>query len=565
MNSATAPVLGTPSTMGDDEQLTTSRLFRDAARTYADQSITHRTIDGEWKVTDYAATWERMQRVAAGLASLGVGPGDRVGLLLWNDLRHFECYFAVPLTGATMVQLNLRLAPQDLAYVIGHSGARTIVVDATLLPLAEALGPHLPEDTRWIVATDGALPDSWAGRADAMSYEDLIERSAPIEDAPDMDERSASGACYTTGTTGRPKGVFYSHRATWLHAFAIAANTGMTMDDTVMLLTPMFHAQCWGLPYASVAVGARVVLPGRFTMQDTALLTESLVEHGVTVAPAAPAILLPMLHYLEGMEETPHLPGLRFLCGATEPPVALMQGFDRLMGAEIIHAYGATETSPVVSVNRLRPALAERLSEDEQWDLKRYQGLVVTGVDVKVVDPMGQPLPPGERNVGEVMIRGPWITRSYFENPEATEKGFDDEGYWRSGDVGHLSEEGYLKIADRMKDVVKSGGEWISSIDLENHLLTVPGVSEAAVVGVPHPTWQERPIALVVRTAGADLSEEQAKAALGARFASWQVPDRVLFVDELDRTSVGKLDKKRLRQVYADALAQGDGPGAPSA
>lgn len=560
---ATSPVMGTASTMGDVEQLTTTRLIRDAARTYRDQGIVHRTLAGEWKVTDYATSWGRTQRVAAGLAAQGIGPGDRVGLLLWNDLRHFECYFAVPLTGATMVQLNLRLAPQDLAYVIRHSGARTLIVDATLLPLAEGLAPHLPEDTRWIVASDGDLPEAWAGRADAVSYEDLVAGHEPIEDAPDMDERSASGACYTTGTTGRPKGVYYSHRSTWLHSFAVAASTGMTMDDTVMLLTPMFHAQCWGLPYAAVAVGARIVLPGRFTLQDTPLLTDALVEHGVTLAPAAPAILLPMLHHLEQMAQTPHLPGLRFLCGATEPPVALMQGFDRLMGAEIIHAYGATETSPIVSVNRLRPALKAGLAEDEQWDLKRYQGLVVTGVDVKIVDPLGQPLPPGEQNVGEIRVRGPWVTSSYGDDPEATEKGFDDEGYWRSGDVGYLSEDGYLKVSDRMKDVIKSGGEWISTIDLENHMLTVPGVSEAAVVGVPHPKWQERPLALAVRAPGADVTEEQVKDALRARFASWQVPDRVLFVDELDRTSVGKLDKKRLRQAYADALAEGDGPSAP--
>ncbi|PLA45392.1 long-chain-fatty-acid--CoA ligase [Micrococcus luteus] len=556
----TDTVLGTPSTMGDDEQLTTTRLLRDAARTFGDQHIIHTRGGGSpWQTTTYAAVWERVRRIAAALRAEGVGPGDRVGLLLWNDVRHLESYFSVPLLGATMVQLNLRLAPTDLAYVITHAQVGTIVVDETLLELAAALEPHLPDGVRWIVAGDGELPADWAGRDDVLSYEALLDGHEPLETGglPNVSERSASGACYTTGTTGRPKGVFYSHRATWLHAHAVVSTLGMTMADTALLLTPMFHAQCWGLPFAAVAVGARLVLPGRFNLTDTPWLTSTLVDHGVTVAPAAPAILMPMLHHLRTLETPPRMDGVRLLCGATEPPVAMMRGFDELTGAEVIHAYGATETSPIVSLNRMKPSLMDTLSEDERWNLKRFQGLVVVGVDVKITDPLGELLPPGEENVGEIRLRGPWVTTSYADNAEATEAGFDDEGYWRSGDLGYLSPEGYLKVTDRLKDVVKSGGEWISSIDLENHIMTVPGVRDAAVIGVPHPQWEERPLALMVRDEDSDVDQDAVLAALAERFATWQLPDEVRFVTEIDRTGVGKVNKRKLRADYADALTSG--------
>ncbi|XNY99795.1 AMP-binding protein [Micrococcus luteus] len=261
-----------------------------------------------------------------------------------------------------------------------------------------------------------------------------------------------------------------------------------------------------------------------------------------------------MLHHIRSLETPPRMDGVRLLCGATEPPVAMMRGFDELTGAEVIHAYGATETSPIVALNRMKPSLAQTLSEDERWNLKRFQGLVVVGVDVKITDPMGTALPPGEENVGEIRLRGPWVASSYADNAEATEAGFDEEGYWCSGDIGYLSPEGYLKVTDRLKDVIKSGGEWISSIDLENHIMTVPGIRDAAVIGVPHPKWEERPLALVVRAEGAEVGADDVRSALAGRFAAWQLPDEVRFVDEIDRTSVGKINKRKLRADYADAL-----------
>lgn len=370
---------------------------------------------------------------------------------------------------------------------------------------------------------------------------------------PDVDEHTASGACFTTGTTGRPKGVFFSHRSTWLHATGVAMNVGITVQDTIMFLTPMFHVQCWGLPYTAVLVGARSVLPGRFAATEMEMLTSAMVDHGVTVAPAAPAILMPMLQHLESVAasgEATDFSRMRLICGASEPPLSMMRRFDGLTGAEVVHAYGATETSPVASTNRLRPGLG--LSDEEAWELRRSQGYVVPGVDVKIVDPTGQPLPHDGTSVGEIMLRGPWITAEYYNNPVASEAGFDAEGYWRSGDVGVIDTRGYLKVTDRLMDVIKSGGEWISSIDMENLIVSLPGVAEAAVFDIPHPKWEERPLALVVAQEGDSVSDDDVRGVLRGAFADWQLPDQVLFVDSIARTSVGKLNKKGLREQYRD-------------
>lgn len=546
-------VMGTPATTGDDVQLTTTRLYEHAARSFGRQEVVHRDQAGQWRTTTYADTWRRVRAVAAGLQGLGVRPGDRVGLMMWNDLRHYESYFAVPAVGATMVQLNLRLSPTDLAYVVEHSGLTRIVVDSTLLELAVALAPKVPQVTQWIVAADeGADVDdaALASLPEAVRYEDLAATDAADLELPDMDERSASAACYTTGTTGRPKGVFYSHRSVWLHAAASVGMTPISVADTIMLLTPMFHVQCWGLPFAASLVGARVVLPGRFTLQDTGAIAEWITRHGVTRAPAAPAILDPLRHWLLQQDAPPRWEGLRLTCGASEPSLTLMKDIHRLTGARVVHAYGATETSPLVSLNNPVPAVVDALDEDAVWDLERRQGLIAPGVDVKIAGPGGEALPFDGTSVGEVCLRGPWITASYHENPEANASSFDEDGYWRSGDVGSVDGEGYLKITDRLKDVIKSGGEWISSVDMENALAAMPEVREVAVVGVPHPKWEERPLVVVVPQEGEEVTLEKVHAALTPMFASWQLPDQVKVVDELARTSVGKINKRRLRQDF---------------
>ncbi|MEX3566719.1 long-chain-fatty-acid--CoA ligase [Micrococcus endophyticus] len=549
-------VMGTPATTGDDAQLTTTRLYEHAARSFGRQEVVHRDQAGQWHTTTYAATWRRVRSVAAGLQAAGVGPGDRVGLMMWNDLRHYESYFAVPAVGATMIQLNLRLSPADLAYVVEHSGLTRIVVDATLLELAVALAPRVPQVRQWIVAADEDMPLDGAHLdvlGEVLRYEDLAATDATDLRLPDMDERSASAACYTTGTTGRPKGVFYSHRSVWLHATAVVGMTPLGVRDSILMLTPMFHVQCWGLPFAAALVGARVVLPGRFTLQDTGAIAEWITQHGVTRAPAAPAILDPLRHWLLQQENPPRWEGLRLTCGASEPSTTLMEDVHRLTGARIVHAYGATETSPLVTLNNPVPAAVAGLDEDAVWDLERRQGLVAPGVDVKIAGPGGEALPFDGASVGEVCLRGPWITASYHENPEANASSFDEDGYWRSGDVGTVDEQGYLKITDRLKDVIKSGGEWISSVDMESALAAMPEVREVAVVGVPHPKWEERPLVIAVPADGAEITLEKVHAALTPAFASWQLPDQVRVVEEIARTSVGKINKRRLRDDFGGA------------
>lgn len=545
-----APIQGCPSTMGDDFQLNTTTLIRHAARTHGNQDIVFRTPDGGWDRYTYADCYARICRTANALRGLGIGPGDRVGILDWNNKRHFELYFAIPGLGAVMLQMNLRLGTEDLSYVVEHSQAGWVLVDESLLPVAEAIAPHVKGIKGWVVMTDKPLSEVHTTLSPVLHHETLVAAAAPDIEWPVIDERSAYSACYTTGTTGRPKGVYYSHRAIYLHSSSLAQNIGMGLDDCTMLLTPMFHAQCWGLPQASVLAANKIVLPGRYMVEDTAPLTDVIIAEGVTVTCGAPAIFQPMLHYIETLPVKPDFSRLRMLCGASEPPLSLMSGFHHLTGAEIIHAYGATETSPIIAVNRLKPSLKKRLSEDQRWHLKRKQGLLVAGVDFLLLGDDGEVLPHDGKSIGEICIRGPWVTRGYHDMPDSTDRFLN--GYWRSGDAGTIDADGYIKLTDRLKDVIKSGGEWISSIDMENALMGIPAVADATVVGVAHPRWEERPLALVVLKPGQELTREQVWAHLSHTFAKWQMPDQVLFVDKIPKTSVGKLNKKVVRAEYSD-------------
>ncbi|MCO7218544.1 long-chain-fatty-acid--CoA ligase [Klenkia sp. PcliD-1-E] len=543
-------VTGHPSTMGDDVQLNTTTLIRHAARTHGDQEIVYRTPDGGWDRYTYANAYDRVQRGANALRDLGVEPGDKVGILDWNSRRHYELYWSIPGLGAVMVQLNLRLGPEDLAYVIDHSGTSVVAVDETLLPVAEAIADRVPSVRAWVVLTDRPLSEVQTSLSPAHSYEELVAAAAPTIDWPEVDERSAYSACYTTGTTGRPKGVYYSHRAIVLHSYSIATNIGMTLDDCTMLITPMFHGQAWGLPQAATLMANKIVLPGRYVAEDTAPLTDAIIGEGVTITNGAPAIFLPMLAHIQTLADRPDLSRLRLMSGATEPPLTMMRGFADLTGAEVVHAYGATETTPLVTMNRYKPGVRARLGQEDLWDLKRKQGLPVTGVDIRIVGPEGEDLPHDGTSQGEICLRGPWITRAYHRLDDDQDRFLD--GWWRSGDVGCIDPDGYLKVTDRLKDVIKSGGEWISSIDMENLLLSHPAVAEAAVVGIAHPQWQERPFVLVVLRPGDHLTLEEIHTHLAPAFAKWQLPERFEAVTELPKTSVGKLDKKRIRAGYAD-------------
>jgi fatty-acyl-CoA synthase len=550
-------VTGYPSTMGDNVQLNTTTLIRHAARTHGDQQIVFRTPDGGWDRYTYGECYQRVCRAANVLRGLGVEPGDRVGVLDWNNRRHFELYWAISGIAAVGLQMNPRLGPDDLEFVVQHSDATFIAVDETLLPIAEAIASQTDRIKGWIVMTDRPLSAIKSTLSPLYHYEDLLTASDASVDWPEIDERSACSACYTTGTTGRPKGIYYSHRAIYLHSVAIALAVGMTIDDCTMPVTPMFHGQSWGLPQAATLMANKIVLPGRYLAEETAPLTEAIIREGVTIANGAPAILQPMLEHIRARGERPDLSRTRLLSGATEPPLSLMRGFHDETGAEVIHMYGSTETTPLVTMNRLKPTLKDTLTEDERWNLKRKQGLPATGIDISIRNPKGADLPHDGLSVGEICVRGPWITAKYHGMPDSGDR-FTDDGFWRSGDAGTIDQFGYVKLTDRIKDVIKSGGEWISSIDMENAIMAHPSVLEAAVFGVPHPKWHERPLALVVVRSGHELSADVVRKHLASQFAKWQLPEQVIFTNAIARTSVGKIDKKLLRVDYQHAYHESD-------
>jgi len=552
-------VKGFPATSQDNYQLNVTTIIKHAARSFGRQEIVSRRLDGSMFKYTYADAHERMKRLANGLRSIGVQVGDRVGVLAWNSHENYEIYFGLPGLGSVMLLLNLRLTPQDLAYVIDHSGASFIIVDETLLPIAHAVAPLCKGLKGFVIITlpGKKLADVKTGLNNVYSYEDLIAEASPDFEWPHMDETSAYAACYTTGTTGKPKGVYYSHRDVYLHSCAIGNNAELSIADTYCQIVPMFHALGWGLSQAATMVGARLVFPGMYTLDRLEGLSKLIVDEKVTVSAGAPAIFMPLLEYIRGLDEKPDLGGARLLSGASEPPVAMMKGFWELTGAEVIHAYGATETTPLVTTNRLMPWLAGELTEDQQWELKKKQGFTVVGLDLKVVNALDAEIAHDGKTPGEILIRGPWITAKYHDAP-GTESQFTKDGYWRSGDMGTIDEHGYLKITDRVKDVIKSGGEWISSVDMENEIISFPAVLEAAVVGIPHPKWEERPLALVVLREGEKegVTADDIRNHLAKTFAKWQLPDEVVFVNEIPKTSVGKLNKKEIRAQYKELYAK---------
>jgi fatty-acyl-CoA synthase len=546
-------VQGFPSTSQNDYQLNVTSILKQASLSFGNQEIVSKKLDGTMFRYTYADAYKRTQKLANAITALGAEVGDRIGVLAWNTYENYEIYFGVPGTGAVMLLLNLRLSPPDLSYVINHAGAKYIIVDETLLPIAEAVAPLCEGVKGYIVITGKDIKDVKTKLAPVYSYEEILDAAEDEFDWPLLDEKSAYGACYTTGTTGKPKGVYYSHRNVYLHSMSIALNAEIGMNDVFFQIVPMFHALGWGTPQASTLVGAKIVLPGLYTLENLAPLAEMFVTEKVTVADGAPAIFMPVLEYIRNMDEKPDLKGARLLSGATEPPVAMMKGFWDLTGADIVHAYGATETTPLVTVNRLKPWLKDKLNEDEKWDLKRKQGYVVVGLDVKIVDAFGKEQPRDGKSAGEILIRGPWITASYHDAP-GSESQFTEDGFWKSGDAGTIDAEGYMKITDRVKDLIKSGGEWISSVDMENEIMAYPAVLEAAVTGVAHPKWEERPVALVVLRDGyaGKVSRDDIVAHLAKKFAKWQLPEAVLFVDAIPKTSVGKINKKVIREQQKD-------------
>ena len=543
-----AVVHGYPSTMQDDYQLTMGGLIRQAVETYPDTEIVHRNSAGEWGRTTYRENFDRIERGAAAFAKLGVDVGDRVGVMDWNSLRHYELYWAIPAIGAVFIQLNIRLPQDDLAYVINDSQASVVVVDESLVPVVDPLAEQVKGVKTWVILSDGPIEHNLPN---AVYYEDLIADAQPLDAWPNISETSAFAAGFTTGTTGRPKGVFYSHRSQYLHTYNTIKDLTVTVEDVVMPITPMFHVLSWGMVQVAVLAGAKLVLPGQFSADTLGEITGALTEEGVTVTNGVPAIFTPMFDVLKSKGIT-DLTGLRMLCGGSEPPASLITDYKKTFNAEVIHGYGATETSPIVTVNRVTSAMRERMSDEELAAYGSKQGKAPVNVEIKIVDGMGNQVPADGETSGEMLLKGPWITASYHGMPEDELADKFVDGYWRSGDVATIDEYGFIKITDRLKDVIKSGGEWISSIDMENTMVAHPKVAQAAVVGLEHPKWDERPFMLLVLKDGETITKDEIHEHLKQRFANWQLPEEFEVVDQIPATSVGKIDKKVIRSQYAD-------------
>jgi fatty-acyl-CoA synthase len=496
------------------------------------------TLTGEDKTrATYAEVGERVDRLCRGLTELGVGEGDRVATFAWNTQHHLEAYLAAPCMGAVLHTLNIRLFPEQLVYVVNHAQDSVILVDGSLVePLAE-LAPKFETVRHFVVMGDADL----SLLPDAISYEELIERQPPGFDYPRLDDRAAAGLCYTSGTTGNPKGVLYSHRSNILHAMGqcLADALGTSRADRVLPVVPMFHANAWGLPYASCMAGADLIMPGRFLQAEP--LARLIEEERVTVAGAVPTIWMDLLRYAD--EHKPDLSSIRIVaCGGSAVPRALMEAFEERHGMKIIQAWGMTETSPLGSVAHAPP----EAEGEEHWGYRSTAGRLIPMVEARIVADDGEILPWDGEATGELQVRGPWIASTYYEDPEAAER-FDD-GWLRTGDVAAIDPRGYIRISDRSKDVIKSGGEWISSVDLEGELMAHPDVAEAAVIAKPDERWSERPLACVVTEEGASVSAEELCEHLADRVAKFWIPDEFAFIDEVPKTSVGKFDKKVLRK-----------------
>jgi fatty-acyl-CoA synthase len=462
---------------------------------------------------------------------------------MWNHYAHLEAYLGIPVAGAVMHTLNLRLAPKDIAYIANHGGARFLVVDDILLPLYDQIKDSAKFERVFVVPLSGTPPP-----AGAESYEDLLSAATGDFAYPPLDEDEAASLCYTSGTTGVPKGVAYTHRSVILHTFLLttADNFAICHNDVLLPVVSMFHVNGWGLPYAAAMVGCKLVLPGPYL--DAESLLELITNEKVTVAAGVPTIWLSVLDCLDKHPGRWKLPAMRVVVGGAAPPLAVIRKLDQL-GIKLQQGWGLTESSPQATTNQLKSHM-HNWSREQQYEVQTRAGIPVPLVDMRVVNESGQVRADG-KTMGEVQLRGPWVAASYFNLPEETDK-WTADGWFRTGDVGTLDEEGYLKIADRAKDLIKSGGEWISSVDLENALVAHPDVREAAVIAVPHPKWQERPVAIVVVREGATLSPEILREFLKDKFAKWQLPDGFIFADELPHTSTGKLLKAELRRRYQD-------------
>eukprot|EP01006_Ploeotia_vitrea_P062636 TRINITY_DN84161_c0_g1_i1.p1 TRINITY_DN84161_c0_g1~~TRINITY_DN84161_c0_g1_i1.p1 ORF type:complete len:563 (+),score=60.04 TRINITY_DN84161_c0_g1_i1:28-1716(+) len=525
--------------------MVTTSLLETAVREYPTATVTSRTVEGPIHEYTYGDSYERTVQLANALRELGVQQGDMVGTLAWNGYRHLEAWYGTSGIGAVTHTINPRLFPEQLAYIIGHAEDKVLLTDLTFVPLLEKLHPMLPTIQKYVIMTSrDRMPTTTL--PNVFCYEELLAAQPKTIQWPNLDENHASSLCYTSGTTGNPKGVLYSHRSAVVHAMSEMAPNSLNLSckDSVLMVVPMFHACGWGTPYACPASGANLVLPG--PGYDGPALTELIQKCKVNKAAGVPTVWLALLAHLEENNiKVPHLEEV--VVGGSALPRSMFDRFHKL-GALAVHAWGMTELSPLGTVCRLLPS-HQNLTEEQKLKKLEKQGKTPYGIEMKITGPDGANLPRDGVAFGNLKVRGPWVCQTYYK---ATEPAVDTDGWFDTGDVATIDSEGYMQIVDRSKDVVKSGGEWISSVEIENLATGHPAVLEAACIGVYHPKWDERPLLVVVLNEGKTATREELLEFLAPKMAKWWLPDDVAFVKELPHTATGKIQKLALRQQFKD-------------
>ncbi|WP_373080624.1 long-chain-fatty-acid--CoA ligase [Zhongshania sp.] len=529
-------------------QLTITSLMKHAEKVNGAVEVVSVTADNPRHRYTYREAFLRARKLANALVTLGLKPGDTVATFAWNDYRHLEIYYAVSCSGMVCHTINPRLFPEQIDYIVNHGRDQWVFVDATIVPLLEQLQDSMPDVKGFVVMTDAAHMPATSLR-NALCYEDILAAESDQFDWPELDENTPSALCYTSGTTGNPKGVMYTHRSTLLHCYASIAPDvfGLSIKDVALPIVPMFHVNGWGMVYSAPMTGAKLVMPGP-KMGDGETLCKLINEEKVTVSAGVPTVWLALLNYLEKTGQTVESLN-RLTVGGAACPYTIFDDFRSKHGVDVQQGWGMTEMNPLGTFNgNVAPEVAQL--PPEQYDkIRLKQGRPVFGVEMKIVDADNNELPWDGESAGAVKVRGPWIIAEYYRYDGQT---LDDDGWFETGDVASIDEYGYMKITDRVKDVIKSGGEWISSIELENCAVNHPKVAEAAVVGMPHPTWSERPLLLVILQEGQSLSREEMLAWFDGKVAKWWIPEDCLFVDALPHTATGKLSKKDIRETYKD-------------
>ena len=525
--------------------LTLTHFFERARRLFPNKTLGTRVPGVGLQKSTYADFADRTARLASALRALGVRKGDRVGTLAWNSTRHLEIYFAAPMMGAVLHTVNLRLSAQDITYIINHAEDRVLIADASLWSILEPLLPQLKSLRHVIVMKD--TPDAQIPSR-TLDYETLLREAEPVQTWPTLAETDAAGMCYTSGTTGNPKGVVYTHRAIFLHSFAssMADMLAISERDVILHIVPMFHANAWCVPFAGVLNGATQFFGGPNPQPRD--IIEIVHNERVTVVGAVPTVWIAIQGILE-REPQWDISSIRCIpIGGSAAPRTLIETFEKKYGATMLHAWGMTEMTPLGTICRLKSSM-ESLPDDERYAIRAKQGYVAAGVDMRLIDEEGREQPWDGQSMGEIQVRGPWVAASYYNNPESADR-FTADGWFRTGDVAVIDAEGYVQITDRTKDLIKSGGEWISSIDVEVMIMGHPKVLEAAVIAVPHPKWVERPLACVVPKPGVTIDPAEIIDFLRPKLARWALPDEVVVIDAVPKTSVGKFDKKVLRERF---------------